>query len=69
VKRIAPLSAETIEKLKGIGRPFDPAQAVERSETQYLSLLLRDLENPVEFLLKGGLPSFKADAGSILVST
>jgi tRNA(His) 5'-end guanylyltransferase len=69
VKRVAPLSAETIEKLKNIGRGFDPATEVERSETQFLSLLLRDLENPVEFLLKGGLPSFKADAGNITVST
>jgi hypothetical protein len=69
VKRFAQLSTETIEKLKNIGRNFDPATEVERSETQYLSFLLRDLEDPVGFLFKGALPSFKADAGNIVVST
>ena len=64
VKVKRPFDAETIEKLRAIGRGFDPAQEVERSETQFLSFLLRDLDNPVEFLFKGCPPMFKADAGS-----
>lgn len=64
VKVVKPLSDETIAKLQNIGRNFDPAQAVERSETQFLSFSLRDLDNPVEFLFKGSTPMFKADSGS-----
>jgi tRNA(His) 5'-end guanylyltransferase len=63
VKVVKPLSDETIAKLQNIGRNFDPATAVERSETQYLSFALRDLDNPVEFLFKGCPPMFKADSG------
>lgn len=69
VKVVKPLSAETIEKLKNIGRGFDPAQAIERSEIQFSSFLLRELENPVEFLFKGAPGMFRAEAGTIEVRT
>ena len=67
VKVSKPLPLETIQKLKGLGRDVDPAQEVERSETQYSSFSLRDLENPVEFLFKGAAGMFKADAGPFKV--
>lgn len=65
VKVVKPLPPETIEKLKMIGRNFDPAQAVERSEIQMVSLPLRELEDPIGFLFKGAAATFRAATGSV----
>jgi tRNA(His) guanylyltransferase len=63
VKVLKPLPPETIEKLKAIGREFDPTQAIERSEIQTCTAWLSRLEDPVSFLFKDGEETYRTAAG------
>lgn len=72
VKVLKPLPPETIEKLRDIGRPFDPAVAIERSEIQTCNAWLQRLEDPISFLFKSGPETYRtvegdAEAGLAMV--
>lgn len=65
VKVFKPLPAETIERLRNIGRSFDPATSIERSEIQTCNAWLQMLEDPISFLFKSGPETYRTATGSI----
>lgn len=68
VKVTKPLPQEAIEKLQLIGRSFDPAQAVERSEIQRCNAWLQRLQDPVSFLYKSGPEEYLTASGELVSS-
>lgn len=58
VKVMKPMDDDLLKKLSAKGVMM-PTAAIERSELQFLSVSLKDLENPVEHLFKSAPPSFK----------
>ena len=59
-KVLMPMAPEVVEKLHLLGKPVDSTKLVERSVIETCSVPLRDLEDPIGFLFKGGSAATKA---------
>ncbi len=67
VKVLKPLPPFTLAKLRALGREA-PTEPIERSEIQVCNAWLQRLEDPIEFLFKGGPETYRAapdDMGSV----